>query len=361
MRTFILVLSLMAPLLAQQTVVVSGGGPALKLAIGKASPGDTIIVNHGVYDFFTASIGVRILCDRGVELKASPLLNYLKISSLPAGQSFVLVGSLSSKALISGGQLAVENCKGDVSFSRVTGPETLYLSVSGSDSVSFHRCRMSRMHLSGSKVLFSDCLFMSTEAIGSVLLCRTSEVDFNNSVISAIALPGARVATPAYISGSLLRLSGHSRLETSPLHAGVPALNAISSTVTLSPSVVLTSGTASPINRIGSSVVTDSIPACSVIFDRTYLKLSVTGDPQLSTALFLSGVTGPRPLTNFGGLLWFDTTAPANIAIPLPASGAWLSWVALPSGLPRGLQLTVQALSLSNKILVGGAARVVLN
>ncbi len=39
----------------------------------------------------------------------------------------------------------------------------------------------------------------------------------------------------------------------------------------------------------------------------------------------------------------------------LRASGAWFSRMALPSGLPRGLQLTVQALSLSNKILVGGA------
>lgn len=109
---------------AQQTIVVSGGGAALRNAVGQAAAGDTLVVRAGSYEDVVVSKGLSILCDPGVSIfsRGHPRVP-LAIVDLPAGPPFAMRGGLLSFAGFAN-ELTIVRCEAAVVLEGVSAART---------------------------------------------------------------------------------------------------------------------------------------------------------------------------------------------------------------------------------------------
>ncbi|MBK8096902.1 MAG: hypothetical protein IPK26_07335 [Planctomycetes bacterium] len=169
---------LIAPLSAQNPIVVQGGGGALANAIAIANPGDELDVFPGNYTPVTVQRALRIALRSGASVGAwLSTTAGITVSGLPVGEAVVITGGTlqgvsavqcAGVVLVAdswfdfgqGGACQITNCTGPVAFEDIAQPGLPYhggsLAIQGSSQVSFTRCALPRAIVTASHVTMAQ-------------------------------------------------------------------------------------------------------------------------------------------------------------------------------------------------------------
>ncbi|MBK8975652.1 MAG: hypothetical protein IPM29_06975 [Planctomycetes bacterium] len=365
---------------AQQTIVVSGGGPALQQAIAVANPGDMLDVMAGSYDPIMVTKGLAIRCRAGVAIAQTGQAPAIAIERIPAGQTLLFAGGSCSsstplvpalrvantdgtvvlRSIVASvpGTLAwallIEGCRGAVLCRSLALSGTIggFAAVNGSDHVTFAG-GAARMGISvrAATVAFTGTQIDHGLTVESGSVSVTGGYVHGYSSFSGIGDPAIRLR-----SGELTLADD---VDVRAVSAWpVPAILTNAGLVRVGPRVTLTSAsTALPIEgpaqvqRIDTpSVRAGDVPAGAP------LRIDVTGQPRDLVATFVDVPRTPRA-TPFGPL-WVDPSSPLLDLRTLDATGTFS--ITVPAPVAPGTAWTLQPLALTQALAlaVGTPARV---
>lgn len=376
-----------ASLVAQSTVVVSGGGAALQSAINLASPGDTLIVNAGIYTPVLCTRGLRLELQPGAEVGAPNSSTLaVRLQAIPASDTFVLTGGLVfgvgadacagaivvDRAELRGGPgplvppMVWNACTGPVVFDEVAfAPPAVtaqgQLRISNCAQVSLRECHLPSLVLSGSRVALADCTVRPIgvasavaglhQTSGRVSICGGA---ISGSFLFSLPIPtaGIRIDT-----GELVLTGGALVQRASWLPVSGPSIEANGGIVRLDPSVTVL-GTP-PITGAGT-VLTTPIPSLAVSHTATTMTVALAGGP--GSALITFAGLPIAPYTTPWGDAWLLPTDPILDLVVLPASGT-SSFARTFAAVPSWFVLTLQSVELSaaGALTIGAPVRFAWN
>ena len=357
-------------LAAQNTIIVTGGGRALIVAVANANHGDTLIVRPAPTDYTNVMVdkGLTILCDPGVTFEGF-LSTPIGARNVPAGRTLAWRGGRMWFAMHTADAFRVENCRGNVVFEDLIVDATQGGTIIDSPYVTLNRCTLRSIKVTRSTVAFADCqVFGSAEiqpGVGGAVSILQSNVSIAGGSFLGWDSPYPMFAPTPGIrlrSGSLT-LAGNA---TTTVRGGngtpnAPAIATLSGFIRIEPAVQLLTRAGQPITG-GAVVRTERIP--SVRADGVGTGQTFTADvhaPALSyTATFVSWIVPPVSLP-FGDL-WVDPFAPLFDAGIVPPNDTRSVSLVVPT-LPRGLTIVLQAASArtDGTLVVGPPTVVVLD
>lgn len=391
LRLFALVLfAAAATLRCQQTVVVSGGGPALQNAILAASPGDTLLVRGGTYSAIRVDKGLRILCDAGVlivDATTVPLhvldvpssqtlvVRQVRISSLGYGSEPCMVVSDCAGLVIldgvddvtpwSGGERTIATCSGTVivrdlravtvfSQLRITGCNHVHLADSPD---------LPNVFADSSNVHISNCTVPSRQNNLAAVTSIASTVTINSCSLSGGPLtasfwwsrPGIAMSTSEVCIGGSSTIIGGTNL------VNAEAIQATSGLLTMAPSTSLVVVGVPPITG-AATVVSELIPTVMATGVNSLMLFTgqIEAEPGSYTAVHFNLPIAPLQLPF--GTAWIPLGSLVLDSGIMPASGTRTFSLLVPP-LPLALPLVLQSVSLttSGAILLGPPRPVVFN
>lgn len=390
------------PGLAQQTIVVQGGGAALQQAIDGANPGDVLDVHAGTYDAVLIQKGVHVVCRSGVSVVHAQG-SALTIRGVPAGESMSWRGGELS-ASTPGNPLwtpvlGVENCAGAVllrtirprltapvlaftAYLRVlacSGPVVLEDFVAGMANIELSRVAITDcaqvvfrdsadippLDVTRSNLLLDGCQILEHNSARGMIVTASDVTVRGGSIRGGLAFSFA-VGMPAIaLESGVVTLTGGARIigfgtSTAPQIAA-PAIDSSGGRIRLDPSAQLVSFLPNPIRgpalvshepiaQLGSSGNRSGAP----------FLVDVHGEPGSLTATFVSWAVSPTATPY--GQLWVDPRAPLLDLAVLPAGGVRQLSATMPN-LPLRSLLVMQPISWTSAgtLVVGAAATVVVD
>ena len=349
---------LLAPLAAQQTIVVQGGGNALQNAVAQANPGDILVVRAGTYGNTLVDKGITIRCDLGVVIQLVGRGSALGVA-VPAGQLFrmrggslVGGGGLFPALATSGAGTAIFEEVGSGSFSIATGTQ-----------VAFHRCGFGELNVglvggAVSNVAFDDCTLNGRTQITNarVTMAGGSATGSGNPLFSFPAF--LLVDGTLTIAGDPTTVIAGNSMGLAP----APAIETKGGTLILGPQVRLVSLAPAPITG-PATVISRFLPSIrsqSAAAGRTFTA-TVHGEVGSSTHILASLPVGPVTLPF--GQLWISTDSLVLDSGIVPASGTRSVSLPLPTTLPPDVPVILQSITTltNSQLWIGPPTAVFLN
>ncbi len=380
---------LAAPILlpAQQTIVVTGGGPALQNAIISANPGDRLDVFAGTYSAVLVDKGIYIDCRAGVRVygngvpaltaKAVPGNQLLRIrggefltskSVWPTFEASMRVDSNTGSVVLESPKLplvsvyntriTVINCSGTVVVRGVDVGSAIFdtspFTVIGSARVVFEDCaNLTPVGVRTSNLILRNCRIRPANSTKGFSV-KSSKVSVQGGRIEGGVMFSLGYGLPAISmsSGELTLTDGAVIAAYTLMGSSDSAISTSGGTIRLDPSVQLISSMTNPIS--GPAIVTNQIiPSISTSFSGRQLTSTVRAEPFSVTGTFVSWSV--IPFTSPFGPLWVDFTAPILDLATMPASGSY-SFTGTVPVLPPDTLIVLQPISVTRAgALVTGA------
>lgn len=360
--TTIAALAFTAPTTAQQTWTVGLGGQftTLQPAIDAASPGDTILVEPGLYPQAVVDKGIRIL-GSGSTLQPSGSVGIaLSARHLPAGQTLVVRG-LRTTIGHAGIQFDFEihDCAGEVVLEDCNLLYALEVARSAKVTLRDVSVGTGSIEIFDSTVSLSGCRAQGAAlpvfALG--LRCENSDViatdcDFTGGGASIL---GNAPAPAALLDGGSLTLAGATVMRAglgSGLSGPTPiaAIETTAGALIVDPSVTLEPNSGGP--RIGGAVTPQLRPVAVLrgTVDQQILQLVLTA-PGASTTWVLGATPRGLPLPTPFGSLWIPPLhAPLIIGATPDALGRVVRSLSV-AGIPAGMPFVFQGALVRNGAL----------
>lgn len=379
-------LVLASALLAQTTHVVTGGGPALRLAIAAAAPGDAFDVQAGSYEAVTVTRAARILLRAGAQV-AGPYgqgIPGLTVTGLPQPEAVVVTGgSVEGIALLSSSgavvldsvqfdsptfaQSTIQTCTGPVVVTGATVPlPTSYstLAITGSSQVSFTDSALPRLVVTNSHVALSNTTLVPYGGTWPPGGRPSLRIVSGSVCVTGGQLRGGVAASWPFTESAIrleqgeLVLTGSALVqESSPILAAVPAIDSVGGSIRIDPGVTLLGNP--PI--AGPAVATfATVPA--VVRSRSpgssTFQVTVLAAPSSLSFTLIALPT--QVATSPFGPLWLRPDSPILDVGIVPATGLHAFQRTL-HGVPPYLALTLQSATLgpNGAIAVGAPLRFV--
>ncbi|MCA8951957.1 MAG: hypothetical protein KDE27_20780 [Planctomycetes bacterium] len=308
---------------AQATLLV---GPnqayaTITSAVAASAPGDTVMVLGGTYaEDIVVDHGIQLVGRGAVLTATSDLLVHpmVRIHDLPAGQSFVMLGFEVQPVVVdlmpTRRTLAIEDCLGTVAVANLT---TGYyyarwnVEVTRSPQVHLRASRLGNADLTGSEVMFEDCVVGST----ALSLGAIRATDSRTTIVGgSIGDTDSHLPSPAVVASA-----GELRVTRAVLRGAVafgmsgPAIQATNAALHLDPSTMLqVSGSTAP---IAGSHTLDATELVSTIaaYGGSSLQLRSHGPAGDLFAIVVGPPAAPT-ITTFG-LAWLDPAAIALLSV----------------------------------------------
>lgn len=354
-----------AALCAQQTIIVQGGGQAYDQALLAANHGDTLIVRAGRYQSSTATKGVTVLCDPGVEFGLGLGWFPIGATNLPAGTNFVFRGGRIAFQM-NFSDVAVTNCAGNVVFEGLVDDDGLGISISNCASVAFHRCRFDKATIRDSSLALSECTISGSWAVPSLELIDSEVAIAGGSIRGKDGFQSLFPPQPGIgLFGGTLTIAGDANtVITAGNGVGFPPPPAITASVgelRIDPAVQLVSSAPSAIAG-GATVRVLPIPsvAASPVASGRPFTASVHAEVGSDTWLLASWLVAPVAFPF--GTLWVSPAGPMVDRGIVPPGG-YRSWSIVVPALPRGTAVVFQPISVrtTGELVIGTPTVVVFD
>lgn len=347
------------PACAQQTLVVGPGGTfqAIAPAIAAASPGDTVLVQQGVYmEVLDIDKGIRLV-GRGA-LLSRPIfaLMPLVVHDLPAGQTFTMTGFAAdgSTSTTIDMQVDVRDCDGQVVLRNLTQNGLRQWIVRAQDARLLHvgDCVLRSARVIDSNAVFASCAFDPSTFHGLT-------IQNGRTAVVACAVRGGN----GILSGAGIRLDGGELAVTRSQVIGTagashsPAIDTSGGLILLDPSAVLSPTGTEPAVRGPALTETFEFGSLDGFSDGQLLTLSAHGPAGAPFATVLS-LPGPQVGTAFGWA-WVDPTDVLLVGGAVFPAGrlhtSTVPHVPLPAGFTVAMQIAYlgpRGLTLGTPVLV---------
>jgi len=344
--------------LAQQTLVVdpqSGPYYSLELALGDANPGDTLLVEPGVYGSVQVSIGVDIVFSPGFVDMFS-----FAIGNVPPGQVVTVTGMhLQTFAP----HIELFNNSGRVHLEDMTAPKGLSISncaqvslrdvdVSGIGGTAF--AQLASVRIDNSEALLTGCsvsagtVFLPVHGISatnSTLTLVDTNVTGGAAALSLSPSPGIDL-----LGGSAATIAGNvgTVITAGPSATPAPAIRLdAASTLRIDPNLSLVpNGASAAITGGGAATIADVAVQRADYGAPPALFLDTHADQGAWGAVFVDFPSAPVSVPALpGSRLWLGASA-QSITPLVPFSNGELSWAIAVNPLPPGTTLAFQAVVL---------------
>ncbi len=373
-------LVLAAPLVAQATWVVSGGGAALQNAITIAAPGDVLDVQPGLYDPVVCSKGLRIALQSGAEISTvSTSVPALSVTNVPAGETFQVDGG-SVRGIVASqcaGTIVVDGvrvelyavmpftaCSGPIVFDGASYPSVPFVSghvqFNNCPQVTFRNSAAPQLTITGSRVALQNCTVRpwgfsapGIQLVSGGLTIAGGYTTGSAAVFFSIARPAIRID-----AGELV-LTGGATIEALQYPGSWTAvgIEANGGTIRRDPSVSVlgTPPIAGP-----ATVFTVPIPSLAVTHTANTMNVTTRGQAGDVLVTF-AGLMAP-PFPTPWGDAWLSPGDPILDITLLPASGTGGFSRAFTT-VPPFVLLTLQSVAISpaGALQVGAPTRFAWN
>ncbi len=355
MRISIVLASVLLALpICSQTTYVINSFDGVRITAALARPGDTLIVRPGQYEAPIIRVGLKILCDPGVQL-GHHFGSHVRIENVPVGQHLIIRGA----SMITGhapSSLVIQNCGGSIIFEDCSNSRTLY--ILNAAQVSFNDCslsgvsvRSSTVAISGGKVLGSN----STSAVSS----SASDVVIHNTELSTLNFFTPELSTVRF-NGGTVKIAGDSTVLTSNA-TRTAVITATSGKLHIDPAVQFRSSAAAISG--GAAIIRERIPSVRAVGTASgQVFHGVTHAPARDYSFTFASWPTPAIVTPLG-VLWIDPSSPVVDSGSMPASELRSFSTLVPALPARGLPVVLQPISVSPAGLIrfGLPATIVLN
>ncbi len=328
---------------AQRTLVVasSGGAPFTEIqdAVNAATSGDVVLVRPGIYSFFVIDRrGVHILADAGAIVRPGRLSAF-SVSNLGAGEDVVIAGlTTEGAALVS----AFQN-RGRVLFEDLSLPG-VHVGVADCDSFAAHRLAAGSVSVESSNAALARCDLGGGPL--HALDVHDSNVSFAHGSCGSAATSVLSRAGIRHDGGTLV-VTGDAntviRFTSAPANGSAPAVQTLSGTFTVAPTVrLLPAGSAPAVEIAGGQARFAPVPALEARVASGQLSTRLDA-PGASFAALAAGFAASPPIPlGVAGTLWLDPTTAMLLAVGPVTAGQQLLMLSVPP-LPLAAHITLQA------------------
>ncbi len=336
-------------------------------AIAQAEPGDTILVRAGDYVEPAALVidkPVSILADSGATYRGptgGDLFTHLTIRDIPAGTSCTVQGMRSIVNVFGsefGGQVVVENCEGLVHLRALDGApgsietpggRAVYIRVSDSAQFQIHDVSGLSADI---EIIRSSGSFNQQFSRGSRYQIEESTVHFDrcdlgmDGVFFALGLLFLERSSVS-VSRSIIAGEGV---------FGGPGAIGTDSTITLDPSTTLTG--MPPVSGASLTQVDATLTTLTASLDGSDLIADLQGDvgENFATLLAFPGTVLPTPF----GDLWVHPDQHLVLDSGVLAARERQVTLPLAAGIPLGLEVVLQAVTLGTEIRISNGVGITI-